>query len=130
MKMRVVVCGGRDFQDRELCFKTLDGLLEEETDVEIVTGGAGGADALGAEYAQARARELTVFKPEWDRFGKSAGPVRNRQMVSYAGETRAAVVAFWDGASPGTASTISFARQAGLETHVIRYQSETDDGSN
>ena len=40
------------------------------------------------------------------------------------------VVAFWDGASPGTASTISFARQAGLETHVIRYQSEMDDGSN
>lgn len=121
MKTRIVVCGGRSFHDRELCFATLDRLLQGETDVEIVSGGAEGADALGEEYAHARGWELTVFRPDWERYGRSAGVLRNRQMVMYAMEEKALVIAFWDGSSPGTGSTVGFARQAGAQTHVIPY---------
>ena len=121
MKTRVVICGGRDFDDRKLCFEALDSILAGEDEVEVVSGHANGADALGEEYARANGLEITVFKPDWKRYGKGAGLVRNRQMVDYARETDGLVVAFWDGESRGTKSTIDYSRKCGLETRIVSY---------
>lgn len=45
--MRVIVCGGRNFQDREFCFEKLDEIIGQLDNVEIVSGHAKGADTFG-----------------------------------------------------------------------------------
>ncbi len=121
MKTRVVVCGGKDFQDRTLCFDTLAKELSCLNDIEIVSGHARGADMLGEEYACANSLELKLFPADWQRYGRAAGPIRNRQMIEYAQEKTALVIAFWDGKSRGTKNTIELARKSGIEVHIISY---------
>lgn len=49
--MRVIVCGGRNFQNREFCFEKLDDIIGQFDNVEIISGNAKGADTFGEEYA-------------------------------------------------------------------------------
>ncbi len=121
MRKRVVVCGGKDFADMDLCFRTLDELLPKDSEVEIISGRAKGADTFGEEYARSHSMELAVFPAEWSKYGRAAGPIRNRQMIEYAQQEDALVIAFWNGQSCGTRNTIDFARKAGVEVCVIRY---------
>lgn len=48
---RIIVAGGRDFNDKEYLERSLNLLLEELDDVEIVSGHASGADKMAEEYA-------------------------------------------------------------------------------
>ncbi len=124
MLARVIVCGGRDFRDKELCFKTLEQVLAEYDSVEIVSGHARGADTYGEEYAKAHDIKVSIFKPDWNLYGKGAGPVRNRQMLKYALEEQAVIVAFWDGASKGTKNMIEQAKEAGATVHTVIYSAQ------
>ena len=54
MKKRIVVCGCRNFADAKRCFDVLDRTVEGETEVEIVSGHAKGADALAEAYETMR----------------------------------------------------------------------------
>jgi predicted Rossmann-fold nucleotide-binding protein len=91
MTTRLLVCGGRDFDDRELAFATLDRVLAERGVSLVIHGGARGADALAAEWAAARSIPVQVFKPDWRRFGRGAGPVRNQEMIAVGRPTYAVV---------------------------------------
>ena len=51
MKTRIIVCGGRDFTDKEIFSKYLDIILSRYENIEIVSGGAKGADSFSEEYA-------------------------------------------------------------------------------
>ena len=82
---------------------------------EIVSGGAVGVDRCAAEYARRSGIKLTEFLPEYDRYGRAAPIVRNKQIVDYADR----VVAFWDGNSKGTLSVINYAKKAGKPCEVI-----------
>ncbi len=82
---------------------------------EIVSGGAAGVDRCAAEYARQRGIKLTEFLPEYERYGRAAPIVRNKQIVDYADH----VVAFWDGNSKGTPSVINYAKKAGKPCEVI-----------
>jgi len=86
-------------------------------DIEIVSGGARGADALGERYAKDRGYSLRVFPAEWDRYGKRAGYLRNAEMAKYAN----ALLAFWDGESRGTRHMIQIARESGLKVGIKYY---------
>lgn len=66
--------------------------------IEIVSGGARGADKLGEKYAREKNYPIKSFPAEWQKYGKSAGPIRNAKMVDYAN----VCVAFWDRESKGT----------------------------
>lgn len=74
---------------------------------EIISGGAGGVDALAERYALAHRLLLTVFRPDYRRFRKGAPLKRNLQIVDEADE----VIAVWDGESRGTKFTIDYAYQ-------------------
>ena len=50
----------------------------------IISGGAKGADWLGEQFAKNHNIPLFVFKANWDKYGKMAGPIRNREMAKYA----------------------------------------------
>ncbi len=116
---RVIVCGTRTFNDRELLYSTLDNILGDPVNVEIISGGCRGADRIAEDYAKSRGLRVTVFEAYWDEYGKSAGPIRNRQMLNYALGAEAIVVAFWDGKSRGTANMINIAKRSNAEVHVI-----------
>lgn len=120
--MRVIVCGCRDFCDNNLLFQTLDGILSNFDDVEIISGHATGADKIGEEYAKSRGLKCAVFKAEWDKYGRAAGPIRNKQMLYYAMEDHPLVIAFWDGKSRGTKNMIDIAKKVNVATKIILYE--------
>ena len=70
---RVIICGGRDFNNKELCFKMLGKYLSGIDNLEIISGHAKGADTLAEEYASAHNLAVCLFKPDWNKYGKSAG---------------------------------------------------------
>lgn len=120
---RIIVAGGRDFNNYILLSQTLDAILEKHTfyEVQIVSGCCRGADALGERYATEHGIPVKRFQADWFAYGKAAGPIRNRKMAEYAAERDGMLVAFWDGKSRGTASMIRIAEKAGLQIKTITY---------
>jgi hypothetical protein len=82
---------------------------------EIVSGGAAGVDSCAAEYAHHHGIKLTVFLPEYERYGRGAPIIRNKKIVDYADK----IIAFWDGSSKGTLSVIRYAEKVGKPCEVI-----------
>ena len=77
--MKVLVCGGRDFRNYGVVSNKLDKLDPRPT--QIITGGARGADSLGEQYAKDNNIPLRVFPAQWEKYGKRAGYLRNKQML-------------------------------------------------
>jgi len=97
--MRIGIIGSRGFNDYELV-KTV---MNEYEGVEVVvSGGARGADMLGERWANENGIKTLIFKPDWDKYGKSAGFIRNKDIVRNSD----LIIAFWDGQSKGTKSSI------------------------
>jgi len=109
---RVLVCGGRDFNDEELVFATLDALNKERRVSAIIQGFASGADDLARMWGyEHRDCEVLSFVAEWGRHGKAAGPIRNTRMIEEGKPDL--VIAFPGGR--GTANMVAQARAAGIE---------------
>lgn len=77
--LRVLVCGGRDFQDQAKLWAALDDLTGV---VLVIHGGARGADSLGGAWAVARGIPVEVFPADWAKHRKKAGILRNIQMLT------------------------------------------------
>jgi hypothetical protein len=113
--LKVIVAGSRNFTDYEF-LQTI--LKTRYTDpVEIVSGGARGADTLGEQYASEHSLPLRVFKANWAKYKKGAGYIRNEDMSDYADE----LVVFWDGKSGGTRHMMEVARKAGMRVGLFIY---------
>ena len=117
--MKLIVAGGRDFKDYKRLCKILDNLLQntKKEDIQIVCGGARGADDLGRDYGEDRDIDVKIFEADWDKYGRSAGYKRNVEMAKYSTHC----VLFWDGVSKGTKHMLDLAKQYGLELRVYRY---------
>jgi hypothetical protein len=116
---RVIIAGGREFNDWQL-LKTYVSyylLMLEPSEVEIVSGCCGGADQLGEEYSILYGYPLIEFEADWKKYGKAAGPIRNKQMAEYGTH----LIAFWNGRSPGTMDMIKQAKEHGLLVRVVKY---------
>lgn len=99
----VAVIGSRSFTDYIYLEAVLDTYnLRFSLITEIVSGGADGADSLAAKYAREHDIKCKIYKPYWDKYGKSAGFIRNTKIVERADS----VIAFWDGESRGTKDSI------------------------
>ena len=103
--MKLAIVGSRSFSDYEFMKK----ILAFHSCTQIISGGAKGADTLAKQYAGENGISITEFLPNWDRDGKAAGFIRNKQIVNACDE----LVAFWDGESRGTAHSIKLAEEAG-----------------
>lgn len=79
--MRLLACGGRDYDQRELLFERLDQLHAVMPVSVLIEGGARGADELAGQWAEVRGIERIRFPADWKRYGRSAGPRRNQQML-------------------------------------------------
>ena len=120
-EFKLIVAGGRDFNDYALLSKTLNELANDEyadKAVSIVSGMARGADALGHRFAMENGVAVYEFPADWNKHGKSAGYIRNKEMALFAD----GLLAFWDGKSKGTKHMIDTARQLHLPTIVMPYR--------
>ncbi len=79
--MKVLVCGGRDFNDKEFLFRTLDRLHIQYNFQIVIQGEAKGADLLAREWAESRAISCWCFPADWEKNGRRAGPLRNIEML-------------------------------------------------
>jgi len=125
--MKLAIVGSRTFNDYDL-FEYWIGYFGGDIIVgsrtfndcdleELVSGGAKGADSLAEEYAKLWGCPIRIFRPDWDKFGKQAGFIRNQQIVDNCDM----VLAFWDGKSRGTKDTIDKARKAKKPTFIVYF---------
>ena len=113
--MRVLICGDRNWTDIIAIAREIQAL---PLDAVIVTGGARGADTIAHDFAAAHGNPTEVHYAQWEKHGKSAGPIRNQEMLACGLDL---VLAFHPDlrASKGTADMVRRARKAGLEVRVF-----------
>lgn len=111
--MRVAIVGSRGFSN--LAAVRLEVAALDRGTI-VVSGGAEGVDQVAAACARQRGLIVEELFADWDRFGKSAGPIRNAALVDRADR----VIAFWDGRSRGTLDTIRKAGAAGKPIEIRR----------
>lgn len=115
---RVIIAGSRSFANYEMLKANMNRLLQNISDeISIVCGTARGADRLGEKYAKENGFHVAYFPADWERHGKAAGYIRNREMAQNAD----ALVAFWDGESRGTKSMIDLAKEYDLAVRVLKF---------
>lgn len=120
-KYHIIVCGGRHFENYALLCKLLAENWGNDIE-EIVSGHCEGADMLGEKWAKEHELSCKIFPAEWKRYGKKAGPMRNKQMVDYIdGFSKKAVVAFTSPNSVGTRNTIALAKRKGIPVIEVPY---------
>ncbi|MHA1302510.1 MAG: DUF2493 domain-containing protein [Candidatus Heimdallarchaeaceae archaeon] len=117
--MKLAIVGGRNFNDYEKLEDAMQFFhIEDFQEVSvIISGGAKGADSLGERYAENWNIQIKQFLPEWNKYGKAAGFIRNQQIVDACDM----VLAFWDGESKGTKDTIDKARKAKKPTFIYYF---------
>lgn len=122
--MRVLVCGSRTFTDERIIRLALFGAVAEAHallgDLDVIHGGAQGADALAHQVAVNDLLDVEEYPADWDTHGKAAGPIRNQQMLDEGKPDL--VLAFVDkplAESRGTADMVRRARAAGVPTYVV-----------
>lgn len=117
--MRVLVCGGRDYQDSRRVYAVLDKLHAEAGIDCIIEGGARGADALARSWAEHPygCGHVETYEADWESQGTFAGPARNARMLA---EGRPDVVIAFPGGR-GTADMVRKARRAGVKVVEIAH---------
>lgn len=116
----VLVCGGRDYDDRDKVYHVLDAYYGRiGPTLLILNGGAPGADTLAREWAVDRRVDHMTLYAKWQVFGKSAGPIRNRRMAKRKPRL---VLAFHPNLdeSRGTADMVKLAKARDVKTKVFK----------
>lgn len=104
--LKVLVCGGRKFSDRDALFYALDKFSISK----IINGGADGADRLSTLWAKSREIDFKEYPADWSK-GKAAGIIRNAEMLKE--EKIDLVIAFPGG--NGTKDMVERSKRAGVE---------------
>jgi len=112
--MKTIIAGSRTINSYRLVKEAIRDSGFEIT--EVVSGHAKGADAWGELYAQQNNIDLVMFPANWNKYGKSAGAIRNQKMADYA----EALIAIWDGKSKGTQRMIEIAKEKSLQVFVYK----------
>lgn len=115
--MKLAIIGSRTFIDSELAWSTYKNLPFLDQVTHIVSGGAKGADSIAELLAKWSGKEMIVYYPDWDKYGKQAGFIRNRLIINDSD----CVLAFWDLKSKGTLNSIQLATKKGIPVHIKRF---------
>lgn len=110
---RVAIVGSRWYPEQSHVRNFVMGLPK---DTVVLSGGAKGVDSWAEKWARYYGLDVEVFPADWEKHGRRAGYLRNVDIVNACDR----VVAFWDGASPGTRHTIEIARKAGKPVAIHR----------
>lgn len=113
--IKLLVCGGRDYSDRETLFHRLDSIHGQRPINIIIEGGAQGADSLARAWARSRGVLVATVPALWDKRGRGSGPQRNAAMLSLNPD---GVLAFPGGR--GTANMVQQAKDSGLKVVDVK----------
>jgi hypothetical protein len=80
--MRILVCGGRKWSDTKSVYKCLDIFHKQEPINVVIEGNAHGVDRIAGYWARKNNIDNLKFSADWNKFGKRAGPLRNKQMLN------------------------------------------------
>ncbi len=119
--MKIAVVGSREFTDKNFIKFIMRKYFSK--DCVLISGGAKGVDSIAEEIIDkvnsfnsnpGTCIKKIIFKPDWDKYGKSAGFIRNKDIIDNADM----VLAFWDGTSKGTKHSIDLAIKAGKPINI------------
>jgi hypothetical protein len=121
---RILICGGRNYDDRTHFFHFMDRVIEAiggtgetpKRDVVIIHGAAPGADTLADDYGRERELRVIRYPADWKTYGRAAGPIRNRLMLT-DGQPHV-IIAFKGG--NGTANMIEQGKKAGVPVYEVK----------
>ena len=111
---KILVCGGRDYNDRDRVFDELN-ILRMDGPVAIINGDAKGADQISYEWAEITISPVVLHPPKWHEHGKKAGVLRNQEMLDMWDPD--IVLAFPGG--KGTADMVKRSKDQGYEVKEI-----------
>ena len=111
--MKICISGSRDFKS---LYKIKTVLAKLPADTTIVHGSARGVDMEADSSARQLGLQVEVYPADWDKYGKSAGHIRNKEMVIKCD----GLIAFWDGMSKGTAGAIQCAKELGKPVVIYK----------
>jgi len=112
--MRVIVCGGRDYDDEDAMRARMTTLRHEHPDAVVIHGGAPGADTWAGYLAEALGLDVELHKANWAAHGRAAGPIRNQEMLDSGVDL---VIAFPGGR--GTKDMTIKAQHAGVPVEFV-----------
>jgi hypothetical protein len=115
--MRILVTGSRDWADWNLLNNTLNEYAECENIVIVHGDCPTGADVMAQKWADCQGVRVERYPADWKRYKKSAGPIRNQQMVDLGADV---CLAFPLPQSRGTIHCMEAARKAGIPVRVIK----------
>jgi len=118
--MRIAIVGSRAFQNCDVVSGFVGRLPKGSI---VISGGAKGVDSWAAKAAREAGLETLVLEADWERHGRSAGPIRNHEIVKRSDE----VAAFWDGSSRGTLNTVALAVRESIPVRVYGAKGEALD---
>lgn len=116
--MKLLVAGSRDITDALFIRQHIALHIQRRgfpENIELISGMARGVDTIAANFAQDCNLILHKFPADWDKHGRSAGYIRNKEMGECADE----LLAFWDGKSNGTKNMIDIMRILKKKTTII-----------
>jgi len=117
--MKVGIVGSRHFHNYKKFKKYLKKILKENkikiTKIsKIVSGGCRGVDSLAEKYANKKNILVKIYNPNWKKYGKIAGLIRNKKIVKKSD----IIIAFPTTDSRGTYHTINLAKQAKKKVYI------------
>ena len=115
--IKIAVIGSRNFTNYEFFKEKLEYLIQNiKEDIQFVSGGAkSGGDALIKRYCEENNLPLIEFLPDYNQYGKGATHVRNSRIVEFSDY----LIAYWNGSSRGTKSTIDKACKKGMKIKIV-----------
>lgn len=126
----LLVAGSRKYNDYLEMSSVLDFVIEpyvlKNKHIIIVSGGAGGADRMAERYADEHKYEKHIMPADWNKYGKSAGYRRNKDMhlyISSPSHRKRECICFWSSIekSKGTAHNFKIAKEFNNPLKVYDY---------
>ena len=119
---RLLITGSRTWLDRERIRKALTKvhLKLGKQPGTLIHGGADGVDKIAAEIWEKLGRQTELHRPDWDRYGKRAGFIRNKAMVDSGANL---CLAFIRENSKGATMCAEIADKAEILTIIYREES-------
>jgi len=111
--MKLVIVGSRSFNNYNLLKDTIN---KYDNIKLIISNSAIGADKLAEQYPKEYNIETKIYLPDWNKYGKKAGPIRNELIIKDCD----IVIAFWDGESRRTLSSINIAKTLNKKLKLIK----------
>ena len=117
--MKLIIAGSRGLVSTFIIDSAIEllNILPREIE-EVVSGRARGIDVCGEDWAEGNDIPCSLFPADWDKYGKSAGYIRNKEMAEYGDE----LLAIWDGESKGTRNMIDIMKRLDKPVHIMKVE--------